>query len=112
MNQARIQVVKKHVDTSVFTPNKEYSVTNFLGNSVYNGSYMLESKQEVFRPEVDDYQMSVVLTMKKIGKLNKITEDKAKGKSYSKSGNKAVTPTSRRTTTASQITDANPRTYL
>lgn len=108
-SNVRVQVVKSYIDGSVFTPNKTYNLINDKGNEEYNGLYMLENKQEIFKPTVNDFQMSVVLTLRKIGKLNQATVGKSGQLQYKKSVNKAVTPTGKRSTTAALIKKANVR---
>lgn len=109
LNNTRIRVAKIYVDGSILTPNKIYNITNYQGNEEYNGSYILESKQEFFKPMTSNFQMSVVLTLKKVGKLNQSTESKSKMDKYTKKENKAITSTGKRTTTAAMKSTANIR---
>ena len=107
-----VRVTKNYVDGSVFTPNKIYNIKNYKGNDDYNGAYMLQSKQEFFKPTTKDFQMSVILNLKKIGKLNQSTESKSKQNKYTKKVNKAVTKTAKRSTTAALKNATNARTSL
>ena len=109
LGQVRVQVVKSYIDGSIFTPNKTYNLICNKGNEKYNGDYMLENKQEIFKPEVNDFQMSVVLTLRKIGKLNQATQTKNGSEKYTKTVNKAVTSTGKRSTTAALRSQANVR---
>lgn len=108
-NQVRVQVVKSYIDGSVFTPNKTYNLINDKGNEQFDGLYILENKQEVFKPTVDDFQMSVVLTLRKVGKMNQAIVSKSGQLQYKKSINKAVTSSGKRSTTAALRTQANTR---
>ena len=109
LNNTRIRIAKMYIDGSSLTPNKIYNITNYKGNDEYNGSYILESKQEFFKPTTSAFQMSVVLTLKKVGKLNQSTDSKSKISKYTKKENKAVTSTGKRSTTAAMKTTANVR---
>lgn len=109
LGQVRVKVVKSYIDGSVFTPNKTYNITNYGGNSKYNGLYILESKQIIFKPMVNDFQMSVVLGLRKVGKLNQVVETKSGKNKYVKDTNKSVKPTAKRTTTAALKKQANVR---
>lgn len=109
-NQTRIVVSKNYVDGMIFSPNKEYNLINTVGgNSKYNGKYVLESKTMTFRPTVEDFQMSVALILQKVGKLNQVVENKAGKMGYTKTTNKAVTSTGKKSTTAAMKSSANVR---
>ena len=109
LENTKVSVSKDYIDGSVLTPNKLYSITNYQGNESYNGSYILESKEEVFIPQVNDFKMTVILNLKKVGKLNQSTESKNKQNKYTKKENKAITQTGKRSTTAAQKNLANVR---
>ena len=48
-NTISISFNKIEVDASIFTPNKEYLVSNYSGNDKYTGRYRLSFKQELFQ---------------------------------------------------------------
>lgn len=112
LGQTRVQIVKSYLDGSVFTPNKTYNLICNKGNEKYDGLYILENKQEIFKPRVNDFQMSVVLTLRKVGKLNEATRSKSGSNKYKKEVNKAVTSSGKCTTTAALIDKANVRKTL
>lgn len=63
-----VSIYKVGVDNSIFTPNKEYSIKyNNTYDEAHNGSYLLNSKQEVFTKDGDRFDSSVMLSLAKIG---------------------------------------------
>ncbi len=112
LNQIRIHVTKGYIDGFLFNPNKEYNITCYGDNAKYNGNYMLDSKQIIFKPNVENFNMSVSLGLKMVGKLGKPTESKSGKQEYTKVINKAVTSTGKHSTSAALRTQANVRTSL
>ena len=103
LGKSIVEVVKKHADGSSITPNKRFTVKNFQSNSAFNGQYLLSYKREFYKPQIVDFDLSVNLGLKKIGKLNAIKVPSAKdGKSYTAKSNKAVSATSTKTSTATK----------
>lgn len=53
-NTVTMIISKTEMDTSIFTPNKEYLISNYEGNNKYTGRYYISFKQEYFyNTEVD-----------------------------------------------------------
>ncbi len=48
-NAVTIVFNKTEMDCSIFTPNKEYLVSNYVNNSQYTGRYYLSFKKELFQ---------------------------------------------------------------
>jgi hypothetical protein len=105
LGKSTIELIKRHIDGSEITPNKCYTVKNFQENKKeYDGKYILAYKREFFKSNVADFQMSVNLGLKKVGKLNAIkTPSTANGKSYTKSINTSTSSTATKKTTASKV---------
>lgn len=103
LGKSIVEVVKKHVDGTSLTPNKRYTVKNFQSNKSFDGSYLLSYKREFYKPQIVDFDLSINLGLKKIGKLNAIkTPSPKNGKSYTAKSNKAVSATSTKTSTATK----------
>lgn len=47
-NTVTMVISKTEMDTSIFTPNKEYLISNYEGNNKYTGRYYMSFKQEYF----------------------------------------------------------------
>lgn len=63
-----VSIYKVGVDNSIFTPNKEYSIKyNNTYDENHNGSYLLNSKQEIFTKDGNRFVSSVMLSLNKIG---------------------------------------------
>ena len=103
LGKSIVEVVKKHADGTGLTPNKRYTLKNFQENRSFDGQYLLSYKREFYKPQIADFELSINLGLKKIGKLNAIKVPSAKnGKSYTAESNKAVSATSTKTSTATK----------
>ena len=66
-NSTIINIVKSDLDTSVITINKQYLIKNYVDLKENDGKYLLIRKREVFTREGDEFVLTNLLTMKKIG---------------------------------------------
>ena len=48
-NAFMIELLKKNIDSDIFTPNKAYKVNNISQYSEYNGNYILSYKREFYK---------------------------------------------------------------
>lgn len=66
LSAATLTINKNDLDTSVFTPNKEYTVKNYDTHSDKNGRFLLTKKKELFMREDDSFILNMILEFKKI----------------------------------------------
>lgn len=97
-----IEIGKSFIDPSIITPNKSYSIKNYDSNMVYDGKYLLAYKRVVLNPTSQEYSMSTIIGLSKIGKLEEVSLDKFDNLGYKKKTNTAVKSTSKKTSTASK----------
>jgi hypothetical protein len=64
-----IELVKKHIDPSIFTPNKTISILNNNKYSEYNGKYIMKYKKVFFNCTAGSFIISVVLGLKKVNNI-------------------------------------------
>lgn len=91
-NTVIIEIVKENIDTSVFTPNKEYQINNWSDYNEYNGKYTLLSKQDYIVNNSGQFGMSTMVKLRKVGNITKVGADViAKATSRSKSAARRYT---------------------
>lgn len=61
-----LQINKSEVDGSIFTPNKEYLVSNFNNLKMYDGRFLLSFKKEVIVQQDTQFVPSVILGLRKV----------------------------------------------
>ena len=61
-----INIIKEQLDSEVFTINKEFYVNCYDKLKDKSGKYLLVSKKEIYIKEVEDFQMTTIITLKKI----------------------------------------------
>ena len=61
-----LQISRTELDSSLFTPNKEYVVKNYSDYSQYDGRFLLSSKKEIFIQQDNEFISNTVLTFRKI----------------------------------------------
>ena len=61
-----INIIKEQLDSEVFTINKEFFINCYDKLKDKSGKYLLVSKKEIYVKEVEDFQMTTILTLKKI----------------------------------------------
>lgn len=61
-----LQISRTELDSSLFTPNKEYVVKNYSDYSEYDGRFLLSSKKEIFIQQDNEFISNTVLTFRKI----------------------------------------------
>lgn len=64
-----IQIVKKHIDPSIFTPNKTININNNNRYSEYNGKYIMVYKKVFFSCTAGSFIISVILGLKKVNNI-------------------------------------------
>lgn len=69
MNSAVIELMKQHIDGSIFTLDKSISVRNHTDYSQYNGKYVMAYKKEFFKSVAGEFVMSTVLGLRKVGNI-------------------------------------------
>lgn len=66
LSAATLYINKNDLDTSVITPNKEYTVKNYDTHSDKNGRFLLCQKKEIYIREGDSFILNMALMLKKI----------------------------------------------
>lgn len=61
-----INIIKEQLDSELFTINKEFFINCYDKLKDKSGKYLLMSKKEIYVKEVDDFQMTTILSLKKI----------------------------------------------
>ena len=104
-NTIVIEVTKENVDSTKFTPNKEYIIHNYDDYADYNGKYTLLYKKELIKNNNGNFIISTVLGLRKVGNITVIGSGVAKAaamKSQSAMSRYSTTVGSKYTTTASK----------
>lgn len=68
-NTVIVELVKQHIDGSIFTPNKCIMVNNFGEYSKYDGKYLIIYKREFFKCDAGKFIMSCNIGLKKVGNI-------------------------------------------
>ncbi len=61
-----INIIKEQLDSELFTINKEFFINCYDKLKDKSGKYLLVSKKEIYVKEVEDFQMTTILSLKKI----------------------------------------------
>ena len=61
-----VSIKKSEIDSTVFTPNKEYQIKNYLDNREFDGRYILSYKKEMILRQDDGYIGSVLIGLRKV----------------------------------------------
>lgn len=61
-----ISIKKSEVDSTIFSPNKEYQIRNYNKNRLFDGKYILSYKKEVILRQDDGYIGGVMLGFRKV----------------------------------------------
>lgn len=94
-NEVMVEILKQNIDPSIFTPNKSIIISSDSKlYSDYNGSYILIYKKELYKVEANQFSISILFGLKKVGDIDPIyttnkttinTKNKAIAKSTSRS---------------------------
>lgn len=68
-NTIIVEIVKQHIDGSIFTPNKCISINNYGEYSKYNGKYIMIYKREFYKCVAGEFVMSCNVGLRRIGNL-------------------------------------------
>ena len=103
-NAFMIELLKKNIDSDIFTPNKAYKVNNISQYSEYNGNYILSYKREFYKLSEGTGRFIVTCNvgLKRVSNpSNEYISNN--GGIISKSGTTMRRTTSRKTTTENRI---------
>lgn len=64
-----IELIKKHIDPTIFTPNKSISINNYGKYADYNGKYVMKYKKVYFNNTAGSFIVSVILGLKKVNNI-------------------------------------------
>jgi hypothetical protein len=94
-NSVIVEILKQNIDASIFTPNKEITVSNYTDYSQYDGKYIMIYKKEFYKPTGGgEFIISTTIGLQKLGNIVSVM-------SKSASNNKSSLATS---TTSSKST--------
>lgn len=63
-NLVILDLLKRDADASIFTLNKEYLITNMVGNNLYTGRYYITKKKDIFFNKGITFGYNVYLSLK------------------------------------------------
>lgn len=66
LSSAKLIVNKNDLDSSILTPNKEYTVRNYDTRSDKNGKFLLSNKKEIYLREDDTFILNTILIFRQI----------------------------------------------
>lgn len=61
-----VNISKTEIDSSILTPNKEYSIRHYESNSKYDGKYVLAYKKEIMYQQSNGFVGSVIFGLRKV----------------------------------------------
>lgn len=61
-----LSIRKSEIDSTIFTPNKEYQIKNYSDNRDFDGRYILSYKKEIILRQDDGYIGSVMVGLRKV----------------------------------------------
>jgi hypothetical protein len=65
-NNVLIQLIKRNIDTAIFTPNRSITIRNFVGNEKFNGNYVLLSKKEVYKLNAGEFTIACTVSLSRV----------------------------------------------
>lgn len=71
-NNVYVNLSKEDIDGSLFTPNRMYSIQNYVGHEENNGDYILTSKRQIILNNNGVFRSSCELGLRKVGKIKNI----------------------------------------
>lgn len=87
-NNVLIQLIKRNIDTAIFTPNRSITIRNFVGNEKFNGNYVLLSKKEVYKLNAGEFTIACTISLCRVpDNVEADTKDAKKKKSTKKTSN-------------------------
>jgi hypothetical protein len=93
-NSVMVELLKSNVDGDIFTPNKQFNVSNFGAYSKYNGVYYLAYKREFYAIDTgNEYTITTNIGLKKAGIEDPIKVTTNKNKPTTGSTTKTSTTT-------------------
>lgn len=61
-----LSIQKTDLDSSIITPNKSYTISNFQDYSSFNGNFILANKKEVFKQSDGDFASYMVVGLRRV----------------------------------------------
>lgn len=61
-----VSIRKSEIDSTIFTPNKEYQIKNYSDNRDFDGKYILSYKKEIILRQDNGYIGSVMVGLRKV----------------------------------------------
>lgn len=104
-NAFMIELLKKNIDSDIFTPNKAYKVNNISQYSEYNGNYILSYKREFYKLSEGTTGRFIVTCNVGLKRVSNPSNEyiSNNGGIISKSGTTMRRTTSRKTTSENRI---------
>lgn len=104
-NNVLIQLIKRNIDTAIFTPNRSITIRNFVGNEKFNGNYVLLSKKEVYKLNAGEFTIACTVSLSRVpDNVEAEMKEAKKKKSTKKTSNTAKKSTTKNTNKKSKAT--------
>lgn len=105
-NNVLMQLIKRNIDTAIFTPNRSITIRNFVGNEKFNGNYVLLSKKEVYKLDAGEFTIACTISLSRVPDNVEAEMKEAKKKKTTKktSNTTKKTSTTKNTTKKSKAT--------
>lgn len=91
-----VEIIKKNIDGSIFTPNKCISVNNYGEYAKYNGKFIIIYKREFYKCVAGEFILSCIVGLKKISNVEPLNKTTTTNKSI-------ITKSSTKKTSTSNI---------
>lgn len=99
-NNVLVQLIKRNIDTAIFTPNRSITIRNFVGNEKFNGNYVLLSKKEVYKLDAGEFTIACTISLSRVpDNVEAETKEAKKKKSTKKSSSTTTKSTKKNSTT-------------
>lgn len=99
-NNVLIQLIKRNIDTAIFTPNRSITIRNFVGNEKFNGNYVLLSKKEVYKLNAGEFTIACTISLCRVpDNVEAEMKDAKKKKTTKKTSNTTKKNSSTKNTT-------------
>jgi len=85
-NTVEVVITKDSLDTSIFTPNKKYSIVNYETLQEYNGDYALVQKRDIIRNNNGILRGATEFLLRKIGNIGDIGKTDTESKNLYTTG--------------------------
>ena len=103
-NNVLIQLIKRNIDTAIFTPNRSITIRNFVGNEKFNGNYVLLSKKEVYKLDAGEFTIACTISLCRVPDNVEAEMKEAKKKKSTKKSSSTTTKSTKKNSTTKNTT--------